>query len=176
MFVNLPCFLKVFPLTWSCFGPAAEQRDQLFSASGNPWAFWLTQDMSAEEDICILSHCYDGGFQEAAHQGLLLDTWAWGPREGPHTLLISKQNLTWSDLRRKEHLIRSFSNSPFSPIHCLLLVSLQALWTSFSPPHLLSCMLYVSLGSLLISTDGVNYQLCVTTHKSMFLDLNSSLD
>ena len=124
--------------------------------------------MSAEENICILSPCYDGGFQEAAHQGLLLDSWAWAPREGPHTLFISRQNLTWVYLRRKEHLIRSLSNSLFSPVHCLLLVSLQSLWTSVWPPHPLSCMLYVSSGSLLlIYTDGINYQLCVTTHKSM---------
>ena len=80
---------------------------------------------------------------------------------------------------RKEHLIRPFSLkcSPFSPCHYLLLVSLQALWSSFPPPLSLFYTLYVSLGSLiLIYTDGINYQLCVTTHKSMFLDRNPSPD
>lgn len=66
------------------------------------------------EDICLLSHCYDGGFRSCTPGGCSWILGAWG-LEGPHTLLISKQNLTWVIWERKEHLIRSFSNSPFLP-------------------------------------------------------------
>lgn len=155
MFVNLPCFLKVFPLTWSCFGPAAEQRDQLFSASGNPWApgspkIWVQRRTSVSWAIAMM---------EASKLHTRGCSWILGPGSREDlTLLISKQNLTWSDLRRKEHLIRSFSNSPFSPIHCLLLVSLQALWTSFSPPSFPACYMFLLvLSSFPLMASTTNY-------------------
>lgn len=114
----IPCFLRVFPLNWSCRWPAAEQWDKLFfllqgnhGPSGWP-EIWVQRRIFCPGPL--LSWRLPGSLHPRGC------SWILGPEvlEKTQALFISRQNFSWVDLMRMEHLIRPFSLKcfPFSPV------------------------------------------------------------